>query len=447
LSSVDIKPGATLGRYEILMPVAQGGMAAVWAARMLGSRGFQKIVAIKTMLPDLSDDPDFEAMFLDEARLASRVRHPYVAEILDLGEESDWLYIVMEWVNGETLFVLNKQARAKGGFPLPLLARILSCACAGLHAAHELRDDDGKLLEFVHRDINPQNVMVSYDGIVKLVDFGVAKATARVQNTRVPGMLKGKTHYLSPEQIRGETIDRRSDIFALGILMYVMVSGRHPFKADTDKQTMENIVSRDPVPLDTIVPDMNPQLDALIMRALAKDRDRRWPDCATMQRSLDQILSSTGAAVTDGDVATFIRSIMGEQRDKRRTQLTAAIQAADQRGSAEPPASRRRAAAPPARGASIEGIIPLALDGGSGSAAAAPRVPEASHVPPLLSSPPPPLVHTQRKRSVLPWLLLLLLLALGGAAGALRMGYLRAAEPWLAPRLPPPLRVLLPPGR
>jgi len=446
LSSADIKPGATLGRYEILMPVAQGGMAAVWAARMLGSRGFQKIVAIKTMLPNLSDDPDFEDMFLDEARLASRVRHPYVAEILDLGEERELLYIVMEWVNGETLFVLNKQARAKGGFPLPLLLRLLSCACAGLHAAHELRDDDGKLLEFVHRDINPQNVMVSYEGIVKLVDFGVAKATARVQNTRVPGMLKGKTHYLSPEQIRGETIDRRSDIFALGILMYVMVSGRHPFKAETDKQTMENIVSRDPVPLDTFVPDVNPQLEALIKRALAKEREKRWPDCAAMQRALDQILSSTGAAVTDGDVATFIRGLMGDHRDKRRAELAAAIQAADQRGTNEPPASRKRPAPSP-RGASLQGIIPLALDGGSSSAATAGPVPEASHVPPLLSSPPPPLVRTQKKRRVFPWILLLLVLALGGAAAALRLGHLPMAEPWLAQRLPPALRVHLLPKR
>jgi serine/threonine-protein kinase len=225
-----------------------------------------------------------------------------------------------------------------------------------------------------------------------------------------------------------------------------MVSGRHPFKADTDHQTMENIVSRDPVPLDSLVPDVDPQLEALINRAIAKDPEKRWPDCAAMQRALDQILSSTGAAVTDGDVATFLRDLMGDHRDKRRADLAAAIQAADQRGSMEPPASRRRAV-PSSRGASLQGIIPLALEGGSAPAANLPPASEPSHVPPLLSSPPPPLVRTQRKRRVLPWLLLLFVLAVGAAAGALRMGYLRAAEPWLAQRLPPALRVLLPPRR
>src|SRR5262249_34880525 len=134
------------------MPVAQGGMAAVWAARLRGPGGFQKVVAIKTMLPELSDDPDFEAMFLDEARLAARIRHPHVAEIIDLGEEEGWLYLVMEWVNGETIFTLNKQARQKGGIPLPLLLRLLSNVCAGLHSAHELRDENGRTLDLVHRD-------------------------------------------------------------------------------------------------------------------------------------------------------------------------------------------------------------------------------------------------------------------------------------------------------
>ena len=286
----DLKPGVTLGRYEILTPVAQGGMAAVWAARMVGSRGFQKIVAIKTMLPGLSDDAEFEAMFLDEARLASRIRHPHVAEILDLGDEDGMLYIVMEWVDGETLFVLNRSAKEKGGFPLPLLLRLLSSICAGLHAAHELRDDEGRSLGLVHRDVNPANIMISYDGIVKIVDFGVAKATARVSTTRVPGMLKGKAHYMSPEQVLGEPIDRRADIFSLGILMYVMITGRHPFKAESDKQTMENIVSAIPVAITDLVPSVRPDFEAIVTRALEKNPNARFADCAEMQRALDQSL-------------------------------------------------------------------------------------------------------------------------------------------------------------
>ncbi len=175
-----VGPGSTLGRYEILMPVARGGMASVWAAKLPGSRGFQKIFAIKTMLPDVSDDPEFESMFLDEGRVAARIRHPNVVEIIDLGEQDDVLYLVMEWVEGENLGSLVKAARGHGGVPLPILLRIASQVCAGLHAAHELRDDDGNLLDLVHRDISPANVLVSTSGFVKIVDFGIAKSKGRL---------------------------------------------------------------------------------------------------------------------------------------------------------------------------------------------------------------------------------------------------------------------------
>ncbi|MDI1435180.1 serine/threonine protein kinase [Polyangium sorediatum] len=450
LHNRDLKPGVTLGRYEILMPVAQGGMAAVWAARMVGSRGFQKLVAIKTMLPGLSEDPEFEAMFLDEARLAARIRHPHVAEILDLGDENGVLYIVMEWINGESLFVINRNAKDQGGFPLPLFLRMLSSACAGLHAAHEMRDDDGRPLGLVHRDVNPANVMVSYDGIVKIVDFGVAKATASVTITRVPGMLKGKAHYMSPEQIRGDRLDRRSDIFSLGILMYVMITGRHPFKASTDKQTMDNIVGTEPVPIRDLVPSVRPDLEAVVMRALAKRVDDRWSDCAEMQRALDQITNAIGAAVTDGDMASFVRNLMGERSSQRRAEIAAAIQAADARGveaaeapasrKAEGPTSRRRSGGTPSsRGASLEGIIPITLDGGE-VAPPPPPVIVVPSVPPPPPSAPAALVTSKRKPSVWPWLVLVLVAALGGAGAALRMGHLPGAEPLV----PPALRWLLP---
>ncbi len=461
----DLKPGVTLGRYEILMPVAQGGMAAVWAARMVGSRGFQKIVAIKTMLPGLSEDPEFEAMFLDEARLAARIRHPHVAEILDLGDENGWVYLVMEWVNGESLFVINRQAREQGGFPLPLLLRIVSSACAGLHAAHEMRDDVGQPLGLVHRDVNPANIMVSYDGIVKIVDFGVAKATAGVAITRVPGMMKGKAHYMSPEQIRGEPLDRRSDLFSLGILMYVMISGRHPFKAASDKTTMDNIVGIEPVPLRDLVPSVRSDLEGVVMRALSKSAADRWPDCAELQRALDQITNAIGAAVTDGDVSSFMRNVMGERSALRRAEIAAAIQAADTRGAesgegpasrrrggpsstrglllhSDPPPSRGRMGTPSSRGASLEGIIPIALDAGDATKTPPPAIVVPADPTPL---PPAPatLVQSQRRRSAWPWFVLVLLILLGGAAAALRMGHLPSVEPFV----PPALRWLSPPSR
>jgi len=432
----DLKPGVTLGRYEILMPVAQGGMAAVWAARMVGSRGFQKIVAIKTMLPGLSEDSEFEAMFLDEAGLAARIRHPHVCEILDLGDENGMLYIVMEWVNGETLFVLNRAAKDKGGFPLPLLLRLLSSTCAGLHAAHEMRDEEGRALGLVHRDINPANIMVSYDGIVKIVDFGVAKATARVSITRVPGMLKGKAHYLSPEQVRGESIDRRSDIFSLGILMYVMITGRHPFKGETDKQTMDNIVSAIPVPISDLMQGVRSDLEAVVMRALEKNPDERWSDCAELQRSLDQISNAISAAVTDGDVAKFVRSVVGDRSERRRQDLSASIQAADARGPgvdgapsrrrdiAETTPSSKHISIPPAsRGASLEGIIPISLE----DKPVVPAEPPPQNLRVELTSLPPgpaPLVPVQRKTPKLPWILLAAVVILSvGAITATRFGW------------------------
>ena len=151
------------------------------------------------------------------------------------------LYIVMEWVDGDTLFTLNRRAKHKGGIPLPILLRIASDASAGLHAAHELKDEQGKPLGLVHRDVSPQNIMISFDGIVKLVDFGVAKAAGRMHETRVAGVMKGKVPYLSPEQLTSGKVDRRSDIFSLGIVLYAMVSGRHPFRAQEDAKTIENI--------------------------------------------------------------------------------------------------------------------------------------------------------------------------------------------------------------
>src|SRR5262245_22105803 len=188
-------------------------MAVVWAARMKGTRGFQKIVAVKSMLPSLSEDPQFEEMFLAEAELASRIKHPHVCEILDLGEQEGTLYIVMEWVDGEPLSAIQKAARLKGGVPVYVAARIGFAAAMGLHAAHEIKNDDGELVGLVHRDVSPQNILVTYDGVVKIVDFGVAKATAADNGMTRAGQVKGKVPFMSPEQALGKTVDRRTDVF------------------------------------------------------------------------------------------------------------------------------------------------------------------------------------------------------------------------------------------
>ena len=197
---VEVRAGLVLGRYELLTPIAAGGMAQVWAARLRGARQFQKIVAVKTMLPKLSEDAQFEQMFLDEASLASQIRHPNAVEIMDLGEAHGILYLVMEWIDGVPLNHLMKAAKIRGGVPLPIAARIAMQACAGLHAAHELHDERGRPVGLVHRDVSPQNLLVTYDGVTKVVDFGVAKATALgTAAVTQAGQVKGKVSYMAPE--------------------------------------------------------------------------------------------------------------------------------------------------------------------------------------------------------------------------------------------------------
>lgn len=326
-----VAPGHVLGRYELLMPVAAGGMAMVWAARLKGTRGFQKIVAIKTMLPKLSDDSQFEQMFLDEASLASQVRHPHVVEILDLGEQDGVLFLVMEWIDGMPLNQLMKAAKAAGGMPLPIAVRIVMQACAGLHAAHELKDGKGKLVGLVHRDVSPQNILVTYDGVTKVVDFGVAKATAAGGGSTAAGQIKGKVGYMAPEQIEGEDIDRRADVFAIGIVLYALTTGKHPFRKESDAATMYNICSPQPVlPPRKFLPDYPESLERVILRALAKSPDQRYDSANSMLRDLDRALPPGDRANTDEDVAHFVRRLVGDKLEERRATLGDALLRADE---------------------------------------------------------------------------------------------------------------------
>ena len=327
----DVGAGRSLGRYELLVPIAQGGMAVVWAARMKGSRGFQKIVALKSMLPALSEDPMFEEMFLAEAALASRIQHPNVCEILDLGEDEGVLYLVMEWVDGESLSALQKAARSRRkAIPPSVSARVIRAAALGLHAAHEIRDDGGALVGLVHRDVSPQNILVGYDGAVKIVDFGVAKATAAGDGLTQAGQVKGKVPFMAPEQLLGKPLDRRADVFALGICLYQLVTGKHPFRGESDGETMRNIVSRAPLsPPSALAPGVPPALDAAILRAMERDRDERFGSMAELARALDLALPALGGS--DGDVADFVKETIGDRGERRRAALRDAQKIADLR--------------------------------------------------------------------------------------------------------------------
>jgi len=328
---MEVGPGHVLGRYELLLPIAAGGMAMVWAARLKGTRGFQKIVAVKTMLPKLSEDDQFEQMFLDEASLASQIRHPHVVEIQDLGEQEGVLFLAMEWIDGVPLNQLMKSAKPEGGIPLPIAIRLVMQASAGMHAAHELRDPKGTLVGLVHRDISPQNILVTYDGVVKVVDFGVAKATALGGGATMAGQLKGKVSYMAPEQVRGETLDRRVDIFAMGIVLYALTTGKHPFRRESEGATMYAISSPDPVVLPSkFLPDYPKALEAVLEKALAKDQSQRYSTANDLLRALDQVLPPTERAI-DEDVATFVTKLLGKQRDSIRVALAEALERADKK--------------------------------------------------------------------------------------------------------------------
>ena len=328
----EVRAGLVLGRYELLVPIASGGMAQVWAARLRGARQFQKIVAVKTMLPKLSEDEQFEQMFLDEASLASQIRHPNAVEIMDLGEQGGVLYLVMEWIEGVPLNQLMKAAKADGGMPHAIAARIALHACSGLHAAHELKDEKGQLVGLVHRDVSPQNLLVTYDGVTKVVDFGVAKATALGGGATVAGQVKGKVSYMAPEQVNGEGLDRRADVFALGIVLYALTTGKHPFRRESEAATMYNICSPEPVVAPSRVrPDFPKELEPIILKALEKDREKRFGSCDEMLRALDGLPSHLRVG-SDADVAAFVSKILGPTRAAQRARIDDAIARADTAG-------------------------------------------------------------------------------------------------------------------
>ena len=325
----EIGPGHVLGRYELLMPIAAGGMAMVWAARLKGTRGFQKIVAVKTMLPKLSEDDQFEKMFLDEASLASKVRHPNAVEILDLGEQDGVLFLAMEWIDGVPLNQLMKAAKRASGVPTTVATRIVMQASAGLHAAHELTDGKGKLIGLVHRDISPQNILVTFDGVAKVVDFGVAKATALGDGATQVGQLKGKVSYMAPEQVRGEPIDRRADVFAMGIVLYALTTGKHPFRKESEGATLFAITAPEPVmPPRKFVPDYPQALQDVLLKALEKDRDLRYSSASELLKALDKALPPA-ARGSDEEVGAFVLGLFAEQRKQSQATLSEALERAD----------------------------------------------------------------------------------------------------------------------
>jgi eukaryotic-like serine/threonine-protein kinase len=329
---IELHAGSSLGRYELLLPIAKGGMAMVWAARLRGTRGFQKLVAVKTILAGAVDSVRMEEMFLEEAQLASQIHHPNVVATHDLGEHEGVLYLVMEWVEGEPLNAVL--AKAGSGVPLDVAVNLIGQACKGLHAAHELRDDHGALLGVVHRDVSPQNILVTYGGTAKLVDFGIAKATSKASGLTEAGEVKGKFAYMAPEQVRGGKLDARTDLFALGILLYAITTGKHPFRGENPAQTVQNICAeRPPTPPSALVSDYPAALEQVVMKSISKDPDARFATATEMLAALEDAMPGPLEASFDARVAEYMKSLFGSRPSERRAALRMAQEHLDrQRG-------------------------------------------------------------------------------------------------------------------
>ncbi|HWL87155.1 MAG TPA: serine/threonine-protein kinase [Polyangiaceae bacterium] len=328
-----LEPGYRLDRYELLCPIAHGGMASVWLARLQGKHGFEKLVAIKTILPQYAMDPRFQQMFLDEARIAAGIEHANVAQILDLGEQHDVLYLVMEWIDGDSLSKLHRAVRKqKQTIPMGVVLRIMADTCAGMHAAHEMRDPaspSGDVLGIVHRDVSPQNILVSVNGAAKLIDFGIAKACARVSGDTSHGLLKGKVQYMSPEQAVGNPIDRRSDVWALGAVTYCLLTGAPPYDGANQLAILHLLTSgAPPAPL----PDIYPRaLDALLQRVLDHHPEARTATAADLRHEIEALMIETHQHTTSGDVAAYMKRHLGERAALRRRAVENALAAAAER--------------------------------------------------------------------------------------------------------------------
>ncbi len=303
----------TYGRYQLLKKLATGGMAQIYLARQLGPEGFEKLLVVKRILPHLAENEEFITMFLDEARIAARLNHPNVVQIFDLGAQDDSFFIAMEYIHGEDARRVWKQAERLGTMiPQALICRMIIEACTGLDYAHKKTDQSGRPLNIVHRDISPQNLLVSFEGGVKIVDFGIAKAADQATVTR-SGVLKGKYSYMSPEQAAGVLVDHRTDIFALGVVLYELLTGARLFKRATDIQTLNAVTECIVPPPSSANPDIPPELDAIVMKALSKDRTQRYQEARHLAAALESFLLKNQMPSSGANLAEFLHSIYAER--------------------------------------------------------------------------------------------------------------------------------------
>lgn len=338
-----MEPGFRLERYELLCKIGQGGMATVWVARTLNTHGEERLVAIKTIIPSLTQSDRLRTMLLDEARIAIAIEHPNVARTYEVGLLYEQPYLVLELIEGESVDTLVKALAEEGlTIPAPIVSRIVSDAALGLHAAHELKGDDGEELGIVHRDVAPPNILVDERGMARVIDFGVAKAAERFSPDTTQGVMKGRVPFMAPEHASGDAVDRRSDIWSLGVVAYVMLTGRFPFEAPNEAARLIRILGTDdPDPLPDSVPE---SLAEVVMCALSKDPDQRYATAEEFAAAMRSALTPA----THAETAAFMQDTLEVTIDHRHALIENALAAADGRAHA-----RELLDKPPAPGTTV----------------------------------------------------------------------------------------------
>jgi serine/threonine protein kinase len=319
------------GKYLLLDRINIGGMAEVWRGKMFGAGGFERLVAIKRILPNIAEDEEFITMFIDEAKISVQLNHANIAQIHELGQIANNYFIAMEYIPGKDMRAIFDRCRKKGEpAPIPLVAYCVSKMCEGLDYAHRKKDGMGRDLNIVHRDISPQNILISYEGEVKVIDFGIAKAAGKATKTQA-GILKGKFGYMSPEQIRGLPLDRRSDVFAIGVCLYEMLTGERLFVGESDFSVLEKVRKAEVPPPSTYNKRIPENLEKIVLKALARDVDERYQYASELGDDLQRFLITSEAIFGRKDLMQYMKSTFAEEveREKQRLAEYASIKPPD----------------------------------------------------------------------------------------------------------------------
>ncbi|MDI1449516.1 serine/threonine-protein kinase [Polyangium sp. 6x1] len=396
----------SVGKYKLIANLGRGGMADVFLAVVAGPLGVNKLQVVKRLRAEFAEDPERREMFLDEARIATRLNHPNVVQTFEVHAENSVYFITMEYLEGAPLNrLINRSSRTKTPAPPGVLLRILADVLAGLHYAHELADYDGKPLNIVHRDVSPHNVIVSYDGQAKLLDFGIAKADVRLMETRT-GIMKGKLGYMAPEQVRCRPLDRRADVFVAGIVLWEILAGRKMWDNAPDMEVLHKLATGDLVPIEKVRPDVPAALVKICAKALAYDPVDRYATAAEMRAAILEHLDGAGLRVTPEDIGKYVSTVYADKRTEIRKiierQIAKLRQGEATSPSAEdaPASSMRVLRADTAHGGSEPGVgaslpnlrsMPPSMEAPD---AIAPEIPPPPGVPSTSTVEPPPVTPT-----------------------------------------------------